>query len=128
MWPWFIRVHLGTDNLEAYFCEHLTEIEDLLKLADEIVGQYLTTEASECARSSNNLGGGKRFIQGTQWNSLNVEAQVTSASTGDQVLTNTILRMRDSMTHYEFHHALADSDIGRALNVMAISTHLLWSQ
>jgi hypothetical protein len=69
------------------------EIEDLLKLADEIVEHYLTTEAPEWARSSNNLGGRKRFIQGTLWNILNVEAQVTSASTGDQVLANTILRM-----------------------------------
>jgi hypothetical protein len=59
---------------------------------------------------------------------LNVEAQVTSASTGDQVLANAILRMRDSMTHYEFHHALADGDIGRALNIMAVSTHPLQSQ
>jgi hypothetical protein len=57
--------------------EHPTEIEDLLKLADEIVGHYLTTEASERARSSYNLGSGKRFVQGTWWNNLNIEAQVT---------------------------------------------------
>jgi hypothetical protein len=101
------------------------EIEDLLKLADEIVEHYLTTEASERAKSSDNLGGRRRFVQGTRWNNLNVEAQTTSASIGDQVLANAILRMRDSMTHYEFQHALSDGDIGRALNVMAVSAHPL---
>ncbi|KAI0681879.1 hypothetical protein BC835DRAFT_1248953, partial [Cytidiella melzeri] len=41
---------------------------------------------------------------------------------GDQVLANTILRMRDIMLHYEFHSAVADGDIGRAMNVMAVWT------
>lgn len=40
---------------------------------------------------------------------------------GDQVFANTILRMRDSILHFEFQLAIADGDIGRAMNVMAVS-------
>jgi hypothetical protein len=90
------------------------EIEDLLKLADQIVEQYLTTEASERAGSSNNVGSRNEFVRGAPWHNLHSEIQ------GDQVLANTILRMRDSMAHYEFHHAISDGDIGRALNIMAV--------
>lgn len=42
---------------------------------------------------------------------------------GDQVLANTGLRMRDSL-HYEFRCAISDGDIGRAMNVMAVSHSL----
>jgi hypothetical protein len=34
-------IYLGINHLEAYLSEHLMEIEDLLKLADEIVEHYL---------------------------------------------------------------------------------------
>lgn len=40
---------------------------------------------------------------------------------GDEILANVILRMRDSMFHYEFQCAIAEGDIGRAMNVMAVS-------
>lgn len=40
---------------------------------------------------------------------------------GDEILANVILRMRDSMFHYEFQCAIAEGDIGRAINVMAVS-------
>ena len=39
-------IYLGINNLEAYFSEHLMEIEDLLKLADEIVEHYLNVNGS----------------------------------------------------------------------------------
>ena len=44
------------DDLDTYFCRYPMEIEGLLKLADQIVEQYLTTETSEHASSSNNVG------------------------------------------------------------------------
>jgi hypothetical protein len=32
-----------------------------------------------------------------------------------------ILRMRDSLWHYEFQWAVADGDIGRAMQIMSVS-------
>jgi len=29
--------------------------------------------------------------------------------------------MRDAMLHYEFQHAIADGDIGQAMNIMSVS-------
>lgn len=40
---------------------------------------------------------------------------------GDQVLANAVLRMRDSLWHYEFQWAVADGDIGRAMLIMGVS-------
>ncbi|KIP02292.1 hypothetical protein PHLGIDRAFT_79355, partial [Phlebiopsis gigantea 11061_1 CR5-6] len=45
---------------------------------------------------------------------------ITNALLGDQMLANSILRIRDSMIHYEFQSAIADGDIGRAMNVMNV--------
>ncbi|QRV81726.1 hypothetical protein RhiJN_09741 [Ceratobasidium sp. AG-Ba] len=39
---------------------------------------------------------------------------------GDCVLANSILRLRDSLWHYEFIYAVADGDIGRAMQVMSV--------
>jgi hypothetical protein len=41
---------------------------------------------------------------------------------GDIVLANLIARMQDAMLHYEFTHAVASSEIGRALEVMNASS------
>jgi hypothetical protein len=117
------RVYLGTDNLEEYFTSHPTDIEDLLKLSSKLVTRYLTTEASERALYGDGSHG---FAIGSPWpKSADVIAGSDSESEdepleGDQILANTILRMRDSMLHYEFQFAIADGDIGRALNVMAV--------
>jgi hypothetical protein len=39
---------------------------------------------------------------------------------GDKVLANGAQRMKDSMTHYEWQCAIADGDIGCAMNVMVV--------
>ncbi|KAG8722535.1 hypothetical protein FRC09_006111 [Ceratobasidium sp. 395] len=38
---------------------------------------------------------------------------------GDHCLANSIVRLRDSLWHYEFVYAIADGDIGRAMKVMS---------
>ena len=40
---------------------------------------------------------------------------------GDHCLANSILRLRDSPWHYEFNWAIADGDIGRAMQIMFVS-------
>jgi hypothetical protein len=114
------RVHLATDNLDTYFSENPTDVEGLLKLADVLVRHYLTTEAYQRAQNSNNPPGRHAFVNGSPWDAGLREGSesVPQPFQGDQVLANTILRMRDSMLHYEFQHAISDGDIGRAMNVM----------
>jgi hypothetical protein len=67
------------------------EIEDLLKLANGIVQLYLIMEASEHARSSNNVGSRNEFVRGAPWKNVSVNRQDASMSMGNQVLANTIL-------------------------------------
>lgn len=119
------RNYLKVEDLNAHFCDNPVDIEDLLKQADTLVRRYLTTEAAERAMFSKNPSGINAFVNGAAWRDPAIVETDTNASPkasyGDQVLGNTLLRMRDSMLHYEFHHAIADGDIGRAMNVMAVS-------
>ncbi|KII90407.1 hypothetical protein PLICRDRAFT_157547 [Plicaturopsis crispa FD-325 SS-3] len=120
------KIYLGAQDLDEYFRAHPTEPEDLLKMADELYLQYLTTESYEHALRPDSEGPSK-FAAGTPWTDrrppvVEEESQPPVDFVGDQVLANTILRMRDSLIHYEFQCAIADGDIGRAMNVMAVWT------
>lgn len=119
------RVHLEVDDLETHFSEHPIDIENLLKLADVLVRRYLTTEAHERALHSNNGNSRNSFKNGAPWmapTGSTVTETAPNTIIGDQILANSLLRMRDSILHYEFNHAISDGDIGRAMNVMAVST------
>lgn len=130
------RVFLGTDDLEEYFTKNPIEFEDLRKLSNGLVTRYLTTEASERALYGDTTHG---FAKGSDWDypsnkqhppspdAMDVDCsdEELEPFVGDQVLANTILRMRDSMLHYEFQFAVADGDIGRAMNIMAVGSILL---
>lgn len=115
-----IRIHLSVMDLSDYFRRHPMNIEDLLKLAREIYRKYLTTDGAENALhpDSTRLD---FFASGSPWVALVTTDNTTEPPIGDQVLSNTILRMRDSLLHYEFQCAIADGDIGRAMNIMAVS-------
>jgi hypothetical protein len=43
-----------------------------------------------------------------------------SASDGDDVLANSVLRMRDSMIHYLFQYSVARGDIGWVLQILKV--------
>jgi len=86
-------------------------------MADVIYSRYLTTEAYDRA-----LVGGEYTQEAfTCENSRIAVSRQNQTSTeeydepfrGDQTLANSILRMRDSMMHYEFQSTIADGDIGR---------------
>ncbi|KAJ7083313.1 hypothetical protein B0H15DRAFT_952006 [Mycena belliarum] len=120
------KIHLGTDDLNVYFTANPIDVEDLIKLARELVSLYLTTAASEMARTGYE---GHKFTVGDPWvtrnldeDAMDVDKPEKEQPRGDAVLANTILRLRDSMLHYEFQHAVSDGDIGRAMNVMAVWT------
>lgn len=113
------RVHLGVNDLEKYFNDHSTPIEDLLKLADDLVNHYITTDSHERALNLDNAD--NFFTTGATWTSPQHPAN--DELVGDQLLANTILRMRDSLLHYEFQASVADGDIGRAMNVMTVSPY-----
>lgn len=117
------RVYLGTTNLDAYFDEHNLDFEDLLKHAKTIREKYTTAYAYELA-----LQGGQPaedfFSVGKSSDGDSPGKKMPGAWSkgGDIVLANIILRIRDALLHYEFQWAIADGDIGRAMNVMAVST------
>lgn len=110
------RVFIGTNNLETHFAQKETSIEELLQLATEMNQKYMSTQAHAHALSGSPSHG---FVEGTPWPAPNLDEPTFI---GDRVLANTILRMRDSLLHYEFQFAVAEGDIGRAMNVMAVST------
>ncbi|KAI0702349.1 hypothetical protein BC835DRAFT_1303523 [Cytidiella melzeri] len=109
------REYYCTEDLPAYFSQDpgAATIEQLLVAAEKIVAMYLSTWSAEQARRDPDSS--HYFPVGKPWTA-------PAAPAGDQVLANTILRMRDIMLHYEFHSAVADGDIGRAMNVMAVWT------
>ncbi|THH04412.1 hypothetical protein EW146_g10186 [Bondarzewia mesenterica] len=92
------RIHLRVDDLDDHFHKNPVEIEELLGLARDLCARYLSAAAYDqfCKRR---------------------------AIPGDQVLADAILRMRDSMLHYEFQCAVAEGDIGRVMNIMSVWTY-----
>jgi len=123
------RVLLDTDDLDEHFAKQLMDIEDLLKLANTLVRQYFTATAYERAMYSNNGHTREPFMNGSLWDVPTMDSDTESSRelSGDQILANGLLRMRDEMLHYEFHHSISNGDIGRALNVMAVSTIYIMS-
>ena len=106
------------EELERYFQQHVTTVESLLEKAAEIVTIYMTARGADRALNSSQYSGAGCPI-GQPWCSASQTSEHIPPA-GDEVLHNTILRMRDSMVHYEFQSAIADGDIGRAMNVMAV--------
>ena len=93
----------------------------LLEKAGQLRSRYMTTEAYERALDGDlEVAVQGFFVVGAPWSSQN---DMAPTSGGDRVLANSILRMRDSMLHYEFQCAISDGDIGRAMNVMVVSKH-----
>ncbi|KAI0077435.1 hypothetical protein K474DRAFT_1771763 [Panus rudis PR-1116 ss-1] len=116
------RELLSTDNLTNYFATNNMPVEELLQMAKTLHRTWMNGAAAQKARESPNRKG--TFPNGSAWRQdSSSNTQEPKVHVGDHVLSNTILRMRDSMLHYEFQHAIASGDIGRALNVMAFWTY-----
>ncbi len=116
-----VREYFGTEQLEQHLA-HLeandTALETLLKAATVITDMYMSSLSAERARCSPDMLAQHVFFpMGKQ----HVTSAASPSTQGDDVLANTILRMRDSMFHYEFQSAIADGDIGRAMNIMNVS-------
>ncbi|KAJ7588078.1 hypothetical protein C8J56DRAFT_785967 [Mycena floridula] len=117
------RIVLGKSDLETHFnAAPETNIEDLNKMANDIVYQYMSSQAHTRALYATQARNDKeKWFPNGPASTVDPDLDPTTA-VGDKVLANTILRLRDSMLHYEFHAAVADGDIGRAMNVMAVWT------
>ncbi|KAI0071660.1 hypothetical protein K474DRAFT_1606546, partial [Panus rudis PR-1116 ss-1] len=112
------RLVLNANDLKTHFANNPIAVEDLLLKARVIVQKWMTTQSSETARFGSNEQ--EIFPAGSSVPQADPNSMPDS---GDAVLANTILRMRDSMLHYEFQHAIAGGDIGRAMNVMNVRPH-----
>ncbi|KAJ7201809.1 hypothetical protein GGX14DRAFT_544611 [Mycena pura] len=118
------KVSLETTDLNAYFTAKPIALEDLIALGQRLVSQYLTTEASEMARvgfEGHTFPVGEPWVRPHSQDAMEID-DPEGLPRGDAVLANIILRLRDSMLHYEFQHAVSDGDIGRVMNVMAVWT------
>ncbi|KAI0312418.1 hypothetical protein OF83DRAFT_1176656 [Amylostereum chailletii] len=128
------RIHLGTTDFEAHFQNNATPFGDLLKMATEITQTYMTSRGVVSARYGKEAMANQLFKTGN-WSPGHGTGETTGEtsrtpttadedipSPGDQVLVNSLLRVRDSMWHYVFQWAISDGDIGQAMNVMAVWT------
>ncbi|KAI0070450.1 hypothetical protein K474DRAFT_1608657, partial [Panus rudis PR-1116 ss-1] len=111
------RELLKTDNLKSYFATNSLPVEELLQQAKTLVQTWMNSRGAQIAFKSSNGAG--RFPLGSAWRQNDESTSMSEGKPGteirgDHVLANTILRMRDSMLHYEFQHAIAGGDIGRA--------------
>ncbi|KAI0806322.1 hypothetical protein BC629DRAFT_1590717 [Irpex lacteus] len=114
-----IMTQIASDDSEE------VTIKALLTAASKIAHMYMFTLSADVARAGpvpdNSPPWYIQFPIGRPWKSSSRESTASvTASGGDDVLANTILRMRDSMLHFEFHSAIADGDIGRAMNIMNV--------
>ncbi|GJE89205.1 hypothetical protein PsYK624_053000 [Phanerochaete sordida] len=120
------RVMLEADDLAAYFHENPAAISEdlLLRKADEIVIKYMAHPGYIRAQCTGNEDGyfPQSNVPEASGARSDTAASPEAASATDDVLANAILRMRDSMLHYEFQSSNSDGDIGRAMNVMAVWT------
>ena len=117
-----LRTHLQTNDLKSYFEVNSIAFEDLLNLADTLYENYMTTAACDRARTGDYAH--TTFVGGTSWTTTATGGVVDESQEhfiGDDTLANSILQMQDAMLHYEFQHAVADGDIGQAMNIMSVS-------
>ena len=114
------RTHLETNDLVAYFSDRNPSFNDLLVIAEVLYARYFTAEAYERAITGGSYAN-NCFVSGTPWTVDSEDEDSNEPFEGDWTLANAILRMRDSMMHYEFQSAIADGDIGRAMNIMSVS-------
>jgi hypothetical protein len=147
------RLLLNTDNLNDHF-ESLEEPlsgPQLLTIAKQLVFRWASTHAYDIAMFSNTYWEGpkgpdvfsdssdsdsdvplvqRRFAQrsvdtGSTCERAGLCSAAASGFRGDHCLANSIIRMRDSLWHFEFNWAVADGDIGRVMQVMSVSLVLL---
>jgi len=93
-------------------------------IVDTIYIRYFTTDAYNRALVSGECTC-KAFISGNS--RMTVSRSQTSSDEhdelfiGNQTLANSILRMWDSMMHFEFQSTIADGDIRHTMNIMSVS-------
>lgn len=138
---------LEADDLNAHFQSQLPVPDGptLLKLARQIVSRWASTRAHEIALHSHLHWDGPTqtlddifsaaedsdsdsntpLAARPQCRNSQLHSQQPRRKDfkGDHVLANSILRLRDSLWHYEFIWATADGDIGRTMQIMAVSIH-----
>ncbi|KDQ19565.1 hypothetical protein BOTBODRAFT_82813, partial [Botryobasidium botryosum FD-172 SS1] len=128
---------LGTEDVVQYFADlekvkALPALDELLSKANILVHCYSTTRAYEQAlglQNPPNPGSAYDFPIG-EWSpdsgrrvdgdlETNGDSE-TNNFTGDRVLANSILFLRDATWYMEMCHAVAGGDIGRVLEILKI--------
>ncbi|KAG8793903.1 hypothetical protein FRC12_001205 [Ceratobasidium sp. 428] len=130
------RLLLNTKDLEDYFSslETLPTPAELLTLAEKLVMRWASTHAHDIATHSDTYwdgpcvnddlsdsSGSDSFVPLASRQSATRKLYPTGdlGFRGDHCLANGILRMRDLLWHLEWDYAIADGDIGRAMQIMA---------
>jgi len=87
-----LRTHLQTNDLKSYFESNSIAFEDLLKLADTLYENYMTTAA--CDRAHTGDYAHTTFHSGTSWTTTAAGSDVNESQEqfmGDHTLANSIL-------------------------------------
>lgn len=125
------------DELATFFAPgsqyYNCRLDQLEELARAIYEQYMTTGANQkthAAPSLSNSSVHDIVLQHLQHSDLaaTVSASTTSksAASGDQMLGNLTLLMRDMFLYLEFATAIPEGDIGRVFEVMKVSICALY--
>lgn len=114
---------MEAEDLDLYFQERTWE--EMIDVSGKLVDRYMTVSSSLAARKGPGSWKGKK---GDAWDLPDTSAPPKDSTTapepfdGDDVLANSILRMRDSMHHYIFAFASTEGDIGWVLRILNVRT------
>ncbi|KDQ12642.1 hypothetical protein BOTBODRAFT_93829, partial [Botryobasidium botryosum FD-172 SS1] len=123
-------IFFGTNDIVLYFAERqasgtLPTFEEFEANAHVLVARYSSTEAYEQALESGPVSGTDMdFPVGPVWPAESGrgdgDGDGANEFTGDRVLANSILFMRDAIWFNEVCYAVAHGDIGRVLEVLKV--------
>ncbi|EJD47521.1 hypothetical protein AURDEDRAFT_163392, partial [Auricularia subglabra TFB-10046 SS5] len=123
---------LGVEKLSAAFSNSIPSYDELLEMSYRLVDEYMTESSAQRAERGQphtSWGTGRVWSPNSQPGAdcdlMDVDEAVGSdngapktAFVGDQTLANIIRRKNDFMMQYEFQFAIADGDVGRAVQVI----------
>ena len=103
-------------NLPEHFKDK--SAEEILAVAQKLVQHFMLGKSAKRAYTG---GDQWKWEKGDPWPMRDRSTELPDMDVkGDCVLANSILRMRDSMIHYIFSHAVACGDIGRVLQILRV--------
>ncbi|KAF8605760.1 hypothetical protein BDV93DRAFT_438162, partial [Ceratobasidium sp. AG-I] len=119
------RLILNTNDLNTYFSTLSSRPSgsEMFAKAEQLVSLWADVplaHKSDLRRSQDLPAQGRSTTRSRKKRKKCLSSAELEGFKGDHCLANFILRLRDSLWHYEFNWAIADGDIGRAMQIMFV--------